>query len=566
VLTKSRLAGLTGIVASVVIVLASFAGMGPLPALASVTQSLVPADFPIPPLESTPKPLRAGPGYWAVGADGGVFAYGRAHFAGGAAGTPVRKPVAGMAVTPSGRGYWLVAKDGGVFAYGDAPFRGGVATIPLNSSAVAIASTPTGDGYWIAGADGGVFAFGDAGYFGGVAGHPLNQPIVSIAATPSGRGYWLVAKDGGVFAFGDAGYFGGAAAMALNRGVVAITSSQSGPGYWLAGADGGVFAYGDAGFYGSAIGVPVAPIVGMATTPTGHGYWLAGSDGGVFAYGDAGFYGAPAEDAAGSHIVGIAAGVGVDVRAQNRAVIGTFGWDVSWPQCNARLPDGGYAFAVVGVTGGKAFTANPCLGAEFHWALHNGSVGSVYTNVNFPADAELPGLGDRFHRECPDVHDLNCQAYWYGYRASQDALHVAAAQHVSAPMWWMDVETTNTWTKNQPLNVVVVKGAFNGLHDAGVKVGIYSSAYQWNTITGGYAPGLPTWVAGPTDAGEAAAACAPSQSFGGGTPWMVQFPNGLDGNILCDAGARALLNSFRLPPAPAVPELPADFHSGGQSP
>jgi hypothetical protein len=543
----------TAVASGVLAILALVGINGAGRALASATQGLIPAGIPVP-LAPQPKPLRAGPGYWVAAADGGVFAYGRAHFSGSAAGSRLRQPVAAIAVSPTGKGYWLVAKDGGVFAYGDAPFRGSY--LHAARPAVAIAPTPSGDGYWIAGSDGGVFAFGDAQYFGGPAGHRLNQPIVSMAATPSGKGYWLVAKDGGVFAYGDAKYLGGAAELKLNRGVVAIVGTRTGDGYWLAGADGGVFAYGDAGFFGSAQGAnPVAPITGMASTWDGRGYWLVARDGGVFAYGDAGFFGAPAEDAAGIRAVGIGAGPGTDVRTQNRALEGTFGWDVSWPQCNANLPAGGYAFAVVGVTGGHAYSENPCLAQEFRWALHHGSVASLYVNVNWPADADMPKLADWMKDKCAPA-DLNCQAYWWGYRDSVAALHTAAAHHASAPMWWLDVETNNKWTPNQPLNVVVVKGAIAGLRDAGMKVGLYSSAYQWGVITGGFAPGLPTWVAGPNNAAQAAAACAPSASFGGGTPWLVQFPNGLDGNIVCEAGAKELLRAFRLPAEPAVPEFP----------
>jgi len=32
--------------------------------------------------------------------------------------------IVSMARTPGGDGYWLVGKDGGVFAFGDAPFVG----------------------------------------------------------------------------------------------------------------------------------------------------------------------------------------------------------------------------------------------------------------------------------------------------------------------------------------------------------------------------------------------------------------------------------------------------------
>jgi hypothetical protein len=467
----------------------------------------------------------------------------------------MRKAVSAIAATSSGQGYWMAAKDGGVFAYGDAPYLGGVADKRVNSPVIGLAATPQNTGYWLAGADGGVFAFGDAGYFGGLAGRPLNQPIAAMAASPTGKGYWLVARDGGVFAFGDAGFFGGASGVDLNRGVVAIASTPTGDGYWLTGADGGVFAYGDAGYFGSAIGAnPTAPIVGMARSLSGNGYWLAGADGGVFAYGDAGYYGSAFEDGTHATVVGIAAGVGVDVRVQRQALTGTFGWDVSWPQCGMRLPAGGYAFAVIGVTDGHQFSENPCLASQFRWALRHGSVGSVYMNVNWPSRTDEPGLDQRFADVCTP-HELPCQLYWWGRRGVVDALGVAAKNHVSSPMWWLDVETTNRWSPDPRLNELIVKGAIDGLQAAHVKAGIYSTQYQWGQIVGGFSPGLPTWVAGPKNAAEAPAACAPARSFGGGTPWLVQFPNGLDGNIVCEAGARELLTSFRLPPAPAVPEF-----------
>ena len=61
-------------------------------------------------------------GYWLVGADGGVFAYGDAGFFGSAGAEHLNQPVVGMAATSDGKGYWMVAADGGVFAYGDAHF------------------------------------------------------------------------------------------------------------------------------------------------------------------------------------------------------------------------------------------------------------------------------------------------------------------------------------------------------------------------------------------------------------------------------------------------------------
>jgi hypothetical protein len=56
-----------------------------------------------------------------VGSDGGVFAFGDAHFFGSTAGIRLAGPVESIASTVDGRGYWMVAADGGVFNYGDAP-------------------------------------------------------------------------------------------------------------------------------------------------------------------------------------------------------------------------------------------------------------------------------------------------------------------------------------------------------------------------------------------------------------------------------------------------------------
>lgn len=40
--------------------------------------------------------------------------------------TNVNAPITGIAATPTGKGYWLVGADGGVFAFGDAAFLGNV--------------------------------------------------------------------------------------------------------------------------------------------------------------------------------------------------------------------------------------------------------------------------------------------------------------------------------------------------------------------------------------------------------------------------------------------------------
>jgi hypothetical protein len=237
-----------------------------------------------------------GTGYWALGADGGVFSFGQAPEEGSTGAMDLGQPVVGMAATPDAGGYWLAARDGSIFGFGDAGFYGSVPSLGVKvSDMVGIAATPDGGGYWMVGSDGGVFSFGDAGYFGSLPGLGVRvSDIVGITATPDGGGYWMVAKDGGVFGFGDARYLGSLPGLGVaTAGVVGMAATPDGAGYRLVGSDGGVFAFGDARYLGSlpGLGVATAGVVGMATSPDGAGYWMVAKDGGVFGFGDARYLG-----------------------------------------------------------------------------------------------------------------------------------------------------------------------------------------------------------------------------------------------------------------------------------
>ena len=72
---------------------------------------------------------------WFVGIDGGVFTPevltgqglgSPSPFFGSLPGLGIvpGAPVVGIAATPDGGGYWLIGADGGVFAFGDAHFFG----------------------------------------------------------------------------------------------------------------------------------------------------------------------------------------------------------------------------------------------------------------------------------------------------------------------------------------------------------------------------------------------------------------------------------------------------------
>ncbi len=225
-------------------------------------------------LASTPD----GQGYWIVGTNGSVKAYGSAVDYGSMNGHHLNRPIVGVAATPDGKGYWLVASDGGVFSFGDAAFHGSTGNIRLNQPIVGITGTPDGQGYWMVASDGGVFSFGDAAFHGSTGNIKLNKPIVGMASTPDGSGYWLVASDGGIFSFGDAEFHGSTGNIRLNKPVMGMAADRTGHGYWLVASDGGIFTFGDAGFYGSG-GSAGRTAVGLIASPSSPGYALIDSDG-----------------------------------------------------------------------------------------------------------------------------------------------------------------------------------------------------------------------------------------------------------------------------------------------
>jgi len=222
-------------------------------------------------------------GYYLLGADGGVFAFGNAAFYGSTGNIRLNQPVVGMAASPGRTGYRFVASDGGVFCYGSAGFYGSTGSIPLNQPVVGITSTPSGNGYWMYASDGGIFAYGDAQFYGSTGSINLNKPIVTMSSTPSGNGYWLFASDGGVFAFGDAAFYGSAGSLRLNAPITSSAASLSGNGYLLLAGDGTIFSYGDSRYQGSPNGEGYGNAV--AINVDGDGYRILHDSGIVSVFG-----------------------------------------------------------------------------------------------------------------------------------------------------------------------------------------------------------------------------------------------------------------------------------------
>jgi hypothetical protein len=117
--------------------------------------------------------------------------------------THLNAPLVDIALTGTGHGCWLVGADGGVFSFGDAHYYGSASDLGLVSPVVGLEPTPDGHGYWLYASDGGVFNFGDAGYFGSAGGTARANPIVGMRVTHGGDGYSLTDSAGKVYRFVD---------------------------------------------------------------------------------------------------------------------------------------------------------------------------------------------------------------------------------------------------------------------------------------------------------------------------------------------------------------------------
>lgn len=212
---------------------------------------------------------------------------------------------------------------------------------------------------------------------------------------------------------------------------------------------------------------------------------------------------------------------------------GEHGYDIAWPQCGATYPATPYAFGIVGATNGKAFTLNPCLPSEYSWAQAsaNPTQTSLYMNLNYPVGSTAAQGQSGPYGKCKK--GSACFAQNYGWNAAQYAFtQNGASAPVAASLWWLDIETGNSWSHNTTLNADVIQGAIAYLQQQSVTVGVYSTAAQWKTIAGSYAPALPNWVPGASATNPGGLCATPL--YKGGVVWLTQYVSGgLDVDYAC---------------------------------
>lgn len=245
------------------------------------------------------------------------------------------------------------------------------------------------------------------------------------------------------------------------------------------------------------------------------------------------------------------------------------GYDISYPQCGKKLPTG-QSFAIVGVNGGTAATTNSCLADQLKWAnmstggtkqpliqlyVNTANPGEVISQITTWPTSNTDKTGfttTNPYGTCTGSNDLAC-SWQYGWNRSVEAnidRFVPAAktaginQAAQAYTWWLDVETGNTWqsgsTEALARNTATLEGMTAYYLSQDAKVGLYSTAVQWNQIVGSTVSGtsnlngLPNWRPSGASLDNAKANCRVAPLTTGGFISLTQYvQQNLDKNHSC---------------------------------
>lgn len=217
------------------------------------------------------------------------------------------------------------------------------------------------------------------------------------------------------------------------------------------------------------------------------------------------------------------------------------GNDISYPQCGRSYPSG-QAFVVVGVNGGKASDFNQCFLSEWSWAQTSKGGTSqlpaqLYVNTGNPGDVlaqygvtDWPTSSDPSidpYGTCAGTYTDDMACSWeYGYeRAQADITFVGSS---SSGKWWLDIETSNSWTSEMAKNQASLEGMVYALGHAGVAVGIYSSSRSWSSLFGSVAAKSPLysldeWRPGAKTLSKAKGNCLLAPFEGNGPVVITQY-------------------------------------------
>ena len=162
-----------------------------------------------------------------------------------------------------------------------------------------------------------------------------------------------------------------------------------------------------------------------------------------------------------------------------------------------------------------------------------------------------PTTGGTPYGECDGTNTAAC-SWQYGWNRAYDDVNehfkpAAQAAGVNADpasyLWWLDVETTNTWQSGSAealqRNAATLEGMVAYFSSVGATTGLYSTNYQWDTIAGTVDTksslySLNSWMAGARTLSGAQSNCKNLPLVAGGAVVLSQYVSrGLDYDISC---------------------------------
>jgi hypothetical protein len=246
--------------------------------------------------------------------------------------------------------------------------------------------------------------------------------------------------------------------------------------------------------------------------------------------------------------------------------LSTHGIDISYPQCGVKVPTD-QAFGIVGINGGTAATTNPCLVQQLAWAskssgavpaqdkiqlyVNTGNPGQVQEQMStkWPTASTAPVTNP--YGACNGANDQAC-SWQYGWDRGQFAIDYFVSKAASAGIpatpntykWWLDVETMNSWqsgtTQALANNAAAIEGWAANFKHIDARVGLYSTAVQWNQIVGASVAsasnliGLDNWRPGGASLSTAKQACTAAPLTTGGKVVLTQYVSrNIDYNYSC---------------------------------
>ena len=199
-----------------------------------------------------------------------------------------------------------------------------------------------------------------------------------------------------------------------------------------------------------------------------------------------------------------------------------------------------------------ANNSNPCFASQLSWAQQSkGGTGqdkaALYVNTANPglSGSWWPSSNDyggttinNPYGSCDHSDSIAC-AYIYGYAKAYDDATIRGVDYPSSYLWWLDVETINSWEANKAANAADLEGMTAYFQSIGARVGLYSTSYQWGKIAGVVSASsnlnnLKSWLPGARTLSGAKTNCSATPLTSGSPVTLTQFiSNNLDYDYSC---------------------------------